>query len=87
MSNCYEGVWYFRRERYELLVGHALLAALRRPNAPDPAATVARLLAAAAAAGYREHPFLSAIVVPPPAIRTATPAPRVPPTDETGATP
>jgi len=87
MSNCYEEVWYFSRERYEVLVGHALLAALRQPSTQDPAAIAARLIAAAAAAGYREHPFLRAIVAPRPPVRTAPSAPLVQPADETGGAP
>jgi glycosidase len=57
-SNCFEAVWYFSRERLELLVRHALLAELKQAKAPAAVAGAERLLAAAAAAGYREGPFL-----------------------------
>lgn len=83
-SNCYESVWYFSRERGEALVRHALLAASRRPDAQACGATAARLFATAAAAGYREKPFLSAIVVPPSTARAAALAPEAPTGDETG---
>jgi glycosidase len=70
LSNCFDDVWYFSRERFELLGRHALLAALRQVDAPDPAATAARLFAAAAGSGYREQTFLRTITAP---VRTSPP--------------
>ncbi len=78
LANCYEEVWYFRRERFELLVRHDLL----RHGAPEAAPVASRLIAAAASVGYRQAEFLQAITAP----RTSPPASPAPPR-RTGADP